>query len=276
LSRQYHLISNQDISLDKAQLELSLKMPFNDPSEPSRPRRRTTRWGGLRLLVPVLLFLIVAAIYVYTQWGGGRVNRSASVLLWLRNPESRPEWSLRGGERCREAPFLLPTHGLAGFLWDDSFRPGHRHSGIDIFGGQGLGDTPVVAAYSGYLTRESDWKSSLIIRIPEDPLQPGRQIWTYYTHMADEQGNSFIVPDFPPGTYEVYVEAGTLIGYQGNYSGSPGNPTGVHLHFSIVRDDGRGRFTNELEIENTYDPSPYLGLPLNGKTNSGMIPVCDS
>jgi peptidoglycan LD-endopeptidase LytH len=250
-------------------------MPLNYPSQPSNDRRRTTGSRALLLLLAVLVLLAVGAVYLYSQFGGPRVNRSASVLRWLRDPESHPEWALEAGGQCGEAPFLLPTHGLAGFLWDDSFRPGHRHSGIDIFGGKGLGETPVLAAYSGYLTRELDWKSSLIIRIPEDPLQPGRQIWNYYTHMADEQGNSYIEPDFPPGSYEVYVEAGTLLGYQGNYSGNPGNPTGVHLHFSIVRDDGNGRFTNELEIENTYDPSPYLGLPLNGKINPGVIPTCE-
>lgn len=250
-------------------------MPLNYPDPPPIYRRRTSGSRALFLLIFVLIILVVAAVYLYSQWGGSRVNRSASVLLWLRNPERHPEWTLQGGEACGEAPFLFPTNGLAGFLWDDSFRPGHRHAGIDIFGGEGLGVTPVLAAYSGYLTRESDWKSSLIIRIPEDPLQPGRQIWIYYTHMADEQGNSYILPDYPPGTYEVYVQAGDLLGYQGNYSGDPGNPTGVHLHFSVVRDDGRGRFTNELEIENTYDPSPYLGLLLNGKTNPGVIPNCD-
>jgi peptidoglycan LD-endopeptidase LytH len=251
-------------------------MPFIYPSQPSNYRRRSAGSHALRLLIAALILLGVTAFYLYSQWGGSRVNRSTSVLRWLRNPESFPEWAWQAGERCEGAPFLLPTNGLAGFLWDDSFRPGHRHAGIDIFGGEGLGATPVLAAYSGYLTRQSDWKSSVIIRIPDDPLQTGRQIWTYYTHMADEQGNSYIVLDYPPGTFEVYVKAGTLLGYQGNYSGNPGNPTGVHLHFSVVHDDGHGRFKNELEIENTYDPSPYLGLPLNGKTNPGVIPVCES
>jgi len=226
-------------------------------------------------MLVALVILASLGLYVYQQWGGFAPKRSAAVLRWLRNPENYPAWRLAAGERCGEAPFLIPTNGLAGYLWDDSFRPGHRHSGIDIFGGTDLGVTPVIAAHSGYLWRESDWKSSLIIRIPDDPLQPGQQIWTYYTHMADPQGNSYIVSDFPPGTYEVYVKAGTLLGYQGNYSGNPGNPTGVHLHFSIVREDGQGRFTNELEIENTIDPSPYLGLPLNGKTNSDSIPICN-
>jgi peptidoglycan LD-endopeptidase LytH len=250
-------------------------MPLNYPSQSSNYRRRPGSWRVLRLLLPALILLGVTAFYLYSQWGGPRVNRSASVLRWLRNPHSHPEWAWQAGERCGEAPFLLPTNGLAGFLWNDSFRPGHRHAGIDVFGGEGPGETPVLAAHAGYLTRESDWKSSVIIRIPDDPLQPGRQVWTYYTHMADVTGNSFIASEFPPGTYEVYVEAGTLLGYQGNYSGDPGNPTGVHLHFSVVRDDGRGGFKNELEIENTYDPSPYLGLPLNGKTNPGVVPVCE-
>ena len=119
------------------------------------------------------------------------------------------------------------------------------------------------------------WSVSIvIIRIPSDPLQPDRQIWTYYTHMADIQGNSFISSDFPPGTSEVFVDAGTLLGYQGDFSGSPGNPTGIHLHFSIVLDDGQGNYLNELEIGNTLDPSPYLGLDLNANTNPNEIPLC--
>jgi hypothetical protein len=250
-------------------------MPLNTYSQPYRSSSRSGSQRTLRLLIAIVILLVIVGLYIYYQWGGSSVNRSTTVLRWLRNPDSHPEWSLPAGERCGEAPFLLPTDGLPGFLWDDSFRPGHRHAGIDIFGGAEPGVTPVFAAYSGYLTRESDWKSSIIIRIPEDPLHPGRQIWTYYTHMADPQGNSFIISDYPQGTYEVYVEAGTLLGYQGNYSGNPGNPTGVHLHFSVVQDDGTGRFKDELEIDNTYDPSSYLGLPLNGKTNSEVIPICD-
>ncbi|MEZ4516970.1 MAG: hypothetical protein R3C44_09080 [Chloroflexota bacterium] len=55
--------------------------------------------------------------------------------------------------------------------------------------------------------------------MPDDPLQPGRQIWLYYAHMADREGNSFIVDAFPPGISEVYVEQGTLLGYTGDYNG---------------------------------------------------------
>jgi murein DD-endopeptidase MepM/ murein hydrolase activator NlpD len=202
--------------------------------------------------------------------------RSARVVEWIRNPQAHPEWAVRAGTRCgADAPFVIPTDGFIGYLWDDSFRLGHRHQGIDIFGGAEVGLTPVVAAYPGYLTRLPSWKSSVIVRLPEDPLQPGRQIWLYYTHMADPAANSFISPDFPPGTYEKYVEAGTRLGYQGDYSGDPYNPVGVHLHFSIVLDDGLGNFRNELEIRNTLDPSPYLGLTLNARENNGQLVVCE-
>jgi murein DD-endopeptidase MepM/ murein hydrolase activator NlpD len=195
-------------------------------------------------------------------------------MEWIRHAEDHPDWAIKAGERCGDAPFSMPTDGYIGFLWDDSFRPGHRHSGLDIFGGTENGITPIFAAYDGYLTRQADWKSTVIIRIPSDPLQPDRQIWTYYTHMADEQGNDFISDDFPPGTSDVFVEAGTLLGYQGNFSGTPGSPTGVHLHFSIVKDDGNGQYLNETIIENTLDPSPYFNIDLNAKSNPPEIPLC--
>ncbi|HQL38645.1 MAG TPA: M23 family metallopeptidase [Anaerolineaceae bacterium] len=226
-------------------------------------------------LIPVLLAVAAGvAVYVMVFERGAGSARSARVWEWLKNPQAHPNWAVQAGERCGDAPFQVPTSGLIGFLWDDSFRPGHRHSGLDIFGGSQAGITPVHAAYDGYLTRLADWKSTVIIRIPSDPLQPGRQIWTYYTHMASPAGESFVDAAFPPGTSEVFVPAGTLLGYQGNYSGTPGNPTGVHLHFSIVLDDGNGSFRNELEIANTLDPSPYLGIALNARQNPADLPVC--
>jgi hypothetical protein len=230
----------------------------------------------LKKLLVLAIPVAIAAAGLYLYYAQGKsARRTSQVMSWFNDPSSRPELMMTSGTRCGDAPFIFPTDGLAGFIWDDSFRPGHRHAGIDIFAGTEAGVTPIVAAYSGYLTREADWKSSVIIRVPEDPLQAGRQIWVYYTHMADPQGNSFISTEFPMSTDEIYVEAGTFLGYQGNYSGNPENPVGVHLHISVVKDDGFGRFKNELEIENTYDPSPYFGLPLNANLNPDTIPVCE-
>jgi murein DD-endopeptidase MepM/ murein hydrolase activator NlpD len=233
--------------------------------------------GFLLFLIVPLALIAAFGYYLFRDNYFGFLHgdrRSQRVMTWLTSPQAHPEWAVVANQRCGNAPFSLPTDGYIGYLWGDSFRVGHRHQGLDIFGGTDVALTPVYAAYPGYLTRQADWKSALIIRIPDDPLHPGRQIWTYYTHMASPQGESYISADFPPGTLEQPVKAGRLLGYQGNYSGDPGNPVGVHLHFSIVLDDGQGHYLNELQIQNTLDPSPYLGLPLDASQNLDQIPVC--
>jgi hypothetical protein len=226
------------------------------------------------LLSILLVALITAAATAYYLYRPNSA-RLLAFRTWINNPTSHPDWKLAAGSQCGSAPFHFPTDGFVGFLWGDSFRPGHTHQGIDIFAGTDIGVTRVISAYPGYLTRLADWKSTVIVRVPDDPLHPGRQIWLYYTHMADEQGNSFISSEFPPGSYEVPIDTGTFLGYQGDYSGDPSSPVGVHLHFSIVEDDGNGKFKNELEVENTLDPSPYLGLPLNGYENRDRVPICE-
>jgi len=223
-----------------------------------------------------VVMLIVGGYLTYRSFRppAGRMVR---VRQYWQDPGAHSDWSLQAGVQCGDAPFVAPTDGYVGFFWGDSFRPGRRHQGLDIFGPSGpygLGETRVVAVYDGYLTRLPDWRSAVIVRIPHDPLQPDRQIWTYYTHMADPEGNSFIDPAFPPGTSEVFVSAGSFLGYQGNFSADPDNPTGMHLHFSIVQDDGKGGFKNELEIRNTLDPSLYLGFEVNAGNVGDSIAVC--
>jgi len=226
----------------------------------------------------VISILIVAALTaLITGYLMYRPNsaRLLSFRSWMNNPASHPDWKLAAGSQCGSAPFLFPTDGFVGFLWGDRMRLNHTHQGIDIFAGTDIGITKVIAAYPGYLTRLPDWKSAVIVRVPNDPLQPSRQIWLYYTHMADANGNSSISDEFPQGTSEKYIEAGTFLGYQGDYSGDPTNPVGVHLHFSIVKNDGTGHFMNEIDIKNTYDPSPYLGIPVNAYDNKSDVPVCN-
>ena len=222
----------------------------------------------------MIVAILTAGITAYFMYRPNSA-RLLAFRAWINDPASHPDWKVPAGTRCGSAPFLFPTDGFIGFLWGDSFRLGHAHQGIDIFAGTDAGITKVVSAYPGYLTRQANWKSAVILRVPSDPLEPSRQIWLYYTHMADPYGNSFISEEFPAGTFEKYVEAGIFLGYQGDYSGDPNNPVGVHLHFSIVEDDGTGQFKNETEINNTYDPSPYLGLPVNGYENHDQVPICN-
>jgi hypothetical protein len=81
------------------------------------------------------------------------------------------------------------------------------------------------------------------------------------------QGSSFIDDRFPPARVKFTLRR---VRYRlpGNFSGTPGSP-GVHLHFSIVQDDGQENF-NELAIGNTQDPSLYLGISLNAAHNNGI------
>jgi murein DD-endopeptidase MepM/ murein hydrolase activator NlpD len=225
-------------------------------------------------LVLLLLAGILAAGYFAYRVLRGDERRNTLVWEYLGDPAGHADWVTPANSRCTGAPFAFPTDGYIGYLYGDSVRPLQKHQGIDVFGDRPLGQTPVYAAADGFLTRLADWKSAVIIRVPDDPLSPGREIWLYYAHMADPEGNSFIDAEFPPGTGEKPVKTGQLLGYQGDYSGDPANPTGIHLHFSIVLGDGQGGFRNETDIANTLDPSPYFGMGLNAASSGYGPPKC--
>jgi murein DD-endopeptidase MepM/ murein hydrolase activator NlpD len=165
----------------------------------------------------------------------------------------------------------VQEEAVLGVLWNDTrvppYGPGHRHSGLDIFGEGRENTVPVYAVADGLLTRLSGWKSAVAIQ-HQDPLRPGEVVWTYYAHMAAQNGRSYIVEDFPPGSVGVPVVTGQLLGYQGVWSGNPLSPGWMHLHFSVVRAAGDGSFLNETLLESTLDPSPYLGIV--GNADSGQ------
>jgi murein DD-endopeptidase MepM/ murein hydrolase activator NlpD len=225
------------------------------------------------------LFLVaglgVCACLGVVVWRQARANQD--LFRWFTRPQARGDLVTSAhSQPCPGAPFILPTAGFVGLLWGDTrlpYSPIRKHSGLDIFGDGDVGTVPVYAAFDGFLTRLPTWKSAVIIR-HLDPLNPSRHLWTYYAHMADEMGNSFIAKVFPPGSVNVPVEQGILLGYQGVFNGGNGR-IGLHLHFSIVQEDGNGRFLNETDIGNTLDPSPYLGMRLNYAC-ADRVPVCSS
>lgn len=215
----------------------------------------------------VLLLVFGFLLFVFAVFWG-----VLSLVNWDEPTATSPRAILTDLTRvedpiaCENAPFITPAAGSIGLLYNDPRGPysvSNPHQGIDIFTDEGAGVNPVYAAYDGYITRESHWVSSLIQRVPDDPLSPGREIWLYYTHMADREGNDFIEDVFRPGTSELFVEQGTLLGYMGDYNGNASRTIWVHLHFSIVLGDGNGSYLNELDINNTLDPSPYLGRSTN-------------
>ena len=225
-----------------------------------------------KILIALVVFIIAGGFalrYLTPSIAGDGLTRMMNIRAWFADPSAHPEWWVNVNTTCGAAQMIMPTTGYVGVGYGDSFRPGHNHTGYDIFSPDGVENiTPVVAAYDGYLTREGDWRSAVIIRHPDFPDfssvpagVSGSQIWTYYTHMASAEGTvSYISTNFPPGTHEVFVKAGTLLGYQGTWSGDPGNPVGLHLHFSVVKSTLDGGYMNETELANTYDPAPFLGV----------------
>jgi hypothetical protein len=214
-----------------------------------------------------------ALAWIAYQWYSGSSSDSNEYIRrWLTDAGSVPQYSVTALTGCADAPFVLPTTGFIGLLWGDTARPyriANPHTGLDFFGQGGSGQVPIYAVYDGYLTRLADWRSTVIIR-HVDPLQPGRSIWSYYTHMANRDGSlSYIAPEFPPGTSELFVEQGRLLGYQGEYN--PGFPIAMHLHFSLVTSGADGSFNNEAILANTLDPSPYFGFDTN--RSSAQHPV---
>lgn len=244
---------------------------------PRKLRLPRKRW--LLLVGGTLLVLLLVAVRVFFGVFNPFDPRNRTFRRWFTDPGSRPALITTQVEPCAGAPFVLPAPGFIGLLYGDVRGPYsiiRRHQGIDIFGDAPLGTVPVVAAYDGFLTREKDWVSAVIIRHPEDPLDASRQIWTFYTHMADSAGVSFIHEAFPQGTSEVFVEQGTLLGFMGNYSGNPSSPTGHHVHFSVVKDDGQGRYSNELKFGNTLDPGSYLGMTVDYQSNPALPIGCNA
>ena len=252
--------------------------------------KRIVRWllNPRYRLLKALFFLGLSfgAIYALAT-GVGLVRdltdpRSAAFISWgMGNQSTRESLIITQQAACPGAPFILPAEGFIGLLYADPRGPysdNNPHQGIDIFSPDrdAPGKVPVYAAYDGYITRESGWRSSLIQRIPNDPLQPDNQVWLYYTHMADQEGNDFIADAIPPGTQELYVEQGSLLGYTGNYNGNSIRSIWVHLHFSIVKDDGNEHYANELDFVNTVDPSPYLGLAVNYACSPAILSCSDN
>jgi peptidoglycan LD-endopeptidase LytH len=224
--------------------------------------------GGIWLARRLYYSTTVRALISSILYGGSSEDTASNELIYqfLINPDIRAAASNHGGEKCPDAPFILPSSGFVGLLWRDPAPPytvQRRHTGIDIFGDGAPGTIPIVAVYDGWLTRRDDWKSTVIIR-HDDPLQPGQSIWSYYTHMASLNGSiSFVAPEFPAGTVEKFVKQGTLLGYQGDYAGVGASAIAMHVHVSLVRSNAAGQFLNEAILDNTVDPSLYFRLPLN-------------
>lgn len=120
-----------------------------------------------RFLIRVTLLLIIllgAAFVAYRLYRSSGTGSNNTIAEWLTNPDSHELLNSAAFSRCPNAPFILPTEGFIGLLWNDSSAPynfSNRHTGIDIFGYGASGTIPIYAVYDGYLTRQDDWRSTV-------------------------------------------------------------------------------------------------------------------
>lgn len=168
-------------------------------------------------------------------------------------------------EACAGAPWRLPGAAHNGLRWRDGF--------VDFFGRGNAGALPVRAVADGLLIRRDDWTDAVAVQ-HDDPLRPGRKVWSYYAHMAGPTGaESFVASEFPPGAEQTPVQAGDLIGHQGSWSGRPNFPMWVHLRFALVQATDDGSFPAEITPAALLNPAPYLGIAVPESPNGSLLPL---
>lgn len=165
-------------------------------------------------------------------------------------------------EACPAAPWRLPTRSELG-LWREGDSLAFMGAGYER-------SVPVYAVADGLLTRDTAWRDGVAIR-HADPLHLGEAVWAVYGGMASAWGGwPFIEPRFPPGSKDIPVRRGDLLGYQGQYSAQWGTPYWVHLEFAIVPALPDGSLPAGLlkgpaspaaaGAVQALDPVPYLGI----------------
>lgn len=162
---------------------------------------------------------------------------------------------------CPGAPWPFPSSGALGLRW---------YNKTLALMGIGYDNTvPVYAVADGRLTRRADWPDAVAI-LHDDPLNPGQQVWAFYGGMASQDGQaSYVSAAFRPGSVDVPVKAGELLGYQGSY-----RYAWTHLHFAVVpplpdgsfpaalvwRETGQDLSLTEVRLQIDYrNPADYLG-----------------
>jgi len=163
---------------------------------------------------------------------------------------------------CPDAPWRLPTGSNMGMWWLNKRL---------FFMGEGFeSDVPVYAVADGLLTRRPEWHGAVAIQ-HDDPLRLGEKVWSFYGGMASGwEDESFV--QFQPGSEEVSVTQGQLLGYQGRRVEGTEQNIWVHLQFAVVPAEDDGSFPvvmmerlmkgeslpKGMAMEFPLDPSPYL------------------
>jgi hypothetical protein len=164
---------------------------------------------------------------------------------------------------CPGASWQLPTSSAIGVQ--------RGETGLNIYGWGNENTVPVYAVADGLLTRYPDWVDAVAIQ-HDDPLRPGEKVWSLYADMASASGlESYVVEGFPPGSTEVPVRAGQLLGYQGVWSGRLGWGIPIHLRFALIYEVPNSASISDRALKNAVDPTHYLGILLRDRDGSTYL-----
>ncbi len=166
------------------------------------------------------------------------------------------------------APFAIPASGTVGYVYAQPVDYG-THAGLDILTDEGLGKTPVYAAYHGTVKHiytsvissgdvlATDGRAAFIVLEHTDVTDKNGvyydRIYTWYLHMA-KQGDlatTYINPDLQIGAE---VAKGAFLGYIGDRTDVGG--VVPHLHFQIHKLDNEIFWVDG----NALDPSDFLDV----------------
>jgi hypothetical protein len=201
---------------------------------------------------PEMLSAISANYYLYGKYAETHVLKPVIPMTG----------TLSSPVKCPGAHWRLPTQGDIGVKWKDGY--------LDFLGWGNEGEVPVYAVADGLLSRRTDWIDTLVIK-HEDPKNSGEGLWSYYSHMVTSNGKtSYIHPDFPPGSVDIPVHSGQLIGYQSRWGGRPLQATWLHLHFALLKNSELPVSFEEINPERLINPAVYFGINLN---TNGNLPV---
>jgi hypothetical protein len=138
---------------------------------------------------------------------------------------------------CPQSPWQLPTRADMGMYW--------LNGQVLMMGGGRDDIIPVFAVADGLLYQFPEWNTAVAIQ-HDDPLNPGRKLWTFYGDLAPafNQNEPYIEDKFIQAE-GIPIKSGEFIGYQGRWLG-PSQQTWVHLRFTILPADQEGNFPEVL------------------------------
>lgn len=195
----------------------------------------------------------------------GRRYNLTNILAdtYVYHPRGALQAQANQMKACLNAPWQLPSSSALGMTW--------QAQRLDFFGQGSEQRVPVYAVADGLLSRLPEWENQVAI-LHDDPLRPGQEVWSVYADMADSNGDSTIIADFPPGSTGVPVTAGQLLGYQGTWGGRPFWPTQLHLRFAIVGAAEDNTTAPPTASQYMMNPAPYLGI-MDNTGQAGLRPL---